>query len=126
MTSPRPQVSNATARRLFQLVEPIAVVTYLAPEPTEAVVALGAGTMWDAYFAPGPRAGPSTPQCGRCPCPPSRWRGSGTPTCCASTTATATSPRSEAHVLHALAKGMPAEQFGRDRWKAIRLIGDDD
>ena len=74
MTSPRPQVSNATARRLFQLVEPIAVVTYLAPEPTEAVMALGAGTMWDAYFAPGPRAGPSTPQCGRCPCPclPSR------------------------------------------------------
>ena len=69
MTSPRPQVSNATARRLFQLVEPIAVVTYLAPEPTGAVMALGAGTMWDAYFAPGPRAGPSTPQCGRCPCP---------------------------------------------------------
>ena len=32
----------------------------------------------------------------------------------------------EAHVLHALAKGMPAEQFGRDGWKAIRLIGDDD
>jgi hypothetical protein len=58
VTSPRPRVSNATARRLFQLVEPIAVVTYLAPEPTEAVMALGAGTMWDAYFAPGPRAGP--------------------------------------------------------------------
>jgi hypothetical protein len=32
----------------------------------------------------------------------------------------------EAHVLHALAKGMPAEQFGRGGWKAIRLIGDDD
>ena len=32
----------------------------------------------------------------------------------------------EAHLLHALAKGMPAEQFGRDGWKAIRLIGDDD
>jgi hypothetical protein len=52
VTSPRPQVSNATARRLFQLVEPIAVVTYLAPEPTEAVMALGAGTMWDAYSRP--------------------------------------------------------------------------
>jgi hypothetical protein len=38
-------VSNATtARRLLELVEPIAVVTYLAPEPTEAVMALGAGT----------------------------------------------------------------------------------
>ena len=49
MTSPRPPVSNATtARRLFELVEPIAVVTYLAPEPTDAVMALGAGTTWDA------------------------------------------------------------------------------
>src|SRR3954462_6284472 len=47
--SPRPPVSNATtARRLFERVEPIAVVTYLAPEPTEAVMALGAGTTWDA------------------------------------------------------------------------------
>ena len=52
MTSPRPPVSNATtARRLFESVEPIAVVTYLAPEPTEAVMALGAGTTWDASFA---------------------------------------------------------------------------
>ena len=57
MTS-RPQVSNATARRLFPLVEPIAVVTYLAPEPTEAVMALDAGT-WDAYFAG--RADPAGP-----------------------------------------------------------------
>ena len=49
MTSPRPPVSNATtARRLLELVEPMAVVTYLAPEPTEAVMALGAGTTWDA------------------------------------------------------------------------------
>ena len=49
MTSPRPPVSNATtARPLLELVEPIAVVTYLAPEPTEAVMALGAGTTWDA------------------------------------------------------------------------------
>ena len=39
------------ARRLFQLVEPIAVVTYMADEPTEAVMALGLPTMWDAYFA---------------------------------------------------------------------------
>ena len=37
-------MSNVTARRLFELVEPIAVVTYMAPEPTKAVMALGAGT----------------------------------------------------------------------------------
>jgi hypothetical protein len=49
VTSPRPPVSNATtARRLFELVEPVAVVTYLAPEPTEAVMARGSGTTWDA------------------------------------------------------------------------------
>jgi hypothetical protein len=48
VTSP---VSSATARRLFQLVEPVAVVTYMAAEPTEAVMALGAGNVWDAYFA---------------------------------------------------------------------------
>jgi hypothetical protein len=38
-------------RRLFDLVEPIAVVTYMADEPTEAVMALGVGNVWDAYFA---------------------------------------------------------------------------
>ena len=116
---------NSIARRLFQLVEPVAVVTYMAHEPTEAVMALGAGNVWDAYFA-GRAAplgrdvppevvhaifynfadgevarhirwmdGPSTQRCGRCQCPRSRWRGSGTgPTCCASTAATGTSPRS--------------------------------
>jgi hypothetical protein len=42
---------GSTARRLFQLVEPIAVVTYMAEEPTEAVMALGLGNVWDAYFA---------------------------------------------------------------------------
>ena len=44
-------MTEVTARRLFQLVEPIAVVTYMADEPTEAVMALGPLTMWDAYFA---------------------------------------------------------------------------
>ncbi len=39
------------ARRLFELVEPVAVVTYMAAEPTEAVMALGLPGMWDAYFA---------------------------------------------------------------------------
>ena len=44
-------MTESTARRLFQLVEPVAVVTYMAHEPTEAVMALGLPTMWDAYFA---------------------------------------------------------------------------
>lgn len=64
------------------------------------------------------QVGPFTPQCGRCPCPPSRWRGSGTataPTCCSSTALAATSPpsrvrASEAHVLHA--RGL----VGDDGW----------
>ena len=33
------------------MTSPRAVVTYLVPEPTEAVMALGAGTTWDARFA---------------------------------------------------------------------------
>lgn len=44
-------MTESVARRLFELVEPVAVVTYLAAEPTEAVMAIGAGDAWDAYFA---------------------------------------------------------------------------
>jgi hypothetical protein len=44
-------MTESMARRLFQLVEPVAVVTYMANEPTEAVMALGLRNMWDAYFA---------------------------------------------------------------------------
>jgi hypothetical protein len=44
-------MTESMARRLFQLVEPVAVVTYMAEEPTAAVMALGPLTMWDAYFA---------------------------------------------------------------------------
>jgi hypothetical protein len=44
-------MTESMARRLFDLVEPVAVVTYMAAEPTEAVMALGLPTMWDAYFA---------------------------------------------------------------------------
>ena len=44
-------MTDSMARRLFHLVEPVALVTYLADEPTEAVMALGLPTMWDAYFA---------------------------------------------------------------------------
>jgi len=39
------------ARQLFELIEPVAVVTYMANEPTEAVMALGLPNVWDAYFA---------------------------------------------------------------------------
>lgn len=44
-------MTDSVARRLFQLVEPVAVVTYMAGEPTEAVMALGLPNVWDAYFA---------------------------------------------------------------------------
>ena len=42
---------ESVARRLFQLVEPVALVTYMADEPTQAVMALGLRNMWGAYFA---------------------------------------------------------------------------
>lgn len=42
---------ESVGRRLFRLVEPVAVVTYMANEPTQAVMALGLDNMWDAYFA---------------------------------------------------------------------------
>ena len=44
-------MSESLARRLFQLVEPVAVVTYMEEEPTAAVMALGLPGVWDAYFA---------------------------------------------------------------------------
>lgn len=44
-------MTPSLARRLFELVEPVALVTYQADEPTEAVMALGFDDMWDAYFA---------------------------------------------------------------------------
>ena len=51
MSTYRRTVPEPLARRLFGLVEPIAVVTYLEEEPTAAVMALGLPGMWDAYFA---------------------------------------------------------------------------
>ena len=39
------------ARRLYRLVEPVPLVTYLADEPTEALMALGFRNVWDCYFA---------------------------------------------------------------------------
>jgi hypothetical protein len=44
-------MTELMARRLFRLVEPVALVTYMAPEPTEALMALGLRNVWDAYFA---------------------------------------------------------------------------
>jgi len=42
---------NSTARRMFDLVEPIGVIPYAANEPNEAMFALGFTNYWDTYFA---------------------------------------------------------------------------
>jgi hypothetical protein len=39
------------ARRLFDLIEPIALVNFASPEPNEAMAALGFRNYWDGYFA---------------------------------------------------------------------------
>ncbi|QJY45466.1 SCO6745 family protein [Pseudonocardia broussonetiae] len=44
-------VPATTARRLFELLEPICLVTYLADESNEELAALGHRTYWDGYFA---------------------------------------------------------------------------
>ncbi|MBA8794523.1 hypothetical protein FHX74_002142 [Friedmanniella endophytica] len=41
----------ATARRMFDLLEPICLVTYMAHESDDALRALGHRTYWDGYFA---------------------------------------------------------------------------
>lgn len=40
-----------TARRLFELFEPIHLVTYMTEEPDEELAALGMRNYWDGYFA---------------------------------------------------------------------------
>ncbi|TWF76435.1 hypothetical protein FHX44_112325 [Pseudonocardia hierapolitana] len=40
-----------TARRMFELLEPICLVTYFADEANEELAALGHRTYWDGYFA---------------------------------------------------------------------------
>ncbi|GAA5174982.1 hypothetical protein GCM10023321_80000 [Pseudonocardia eucalypti] len=40
-----------TARRMFELLEPICLVTYFADESGEELAALGHRTYWDGYFA---------------------------------------------------------------------------
>ncbi len=42
---------NRTARRLFELTEPIGAIPYSAEEPNEAMFALGFRDFWDTYFA---------------------------------------------------------------------------
>ena len=41
----------STARRMFDLAEPIGVIPYSADEPNEAMFALGFTNYWDIYFA---------------------------------------------------------------------------
>ena len=43
--------TNALARRMFELVEPIGVIPYSADEPTEAMFAIRFTNYWDTYFA---------------------------------------------------------------------------
>src|SRR3954469_14125569 len=42
---------NSIARRMFELVGPIGVISYSADEPNEAMCALGLTNNWDTYFA---------------------------------------------------------------------------
>lgn len=42
---------STVARRMFELLEPICLVTYLADECNEEFAALGHRTYWDGYFA---------------------------------------------------------------------------
>lgn len=42
---------NPTARRMFELVEPIGLIPYTADEPNETMFALGFTDYWDIYFA---------------------------------------------------------------------------
>jgi hypothetical protein len=41
----------STGRRMFELLEPICLVTYFADEPNQELAALGHRTYWDGYFA---------------------------------------------------------------------------
>jgi hypothetical protein len=45
------QQQEPVARRLYDLTEPISLVNFFAPEPHEAMAALGFDNYWDGYFA---------------------------------------------------------------------------
>src|SRR6186713_425549 len=54
IAAPLPQeecTMNSTARRMFDLVEPIGVIPYSADDPNEAMFDLGFTNYWDTYFA---------------------------------------------------------------------------
>src|SRR6201994_4376320 len=44
-------ITTTTARRMFELLEPICLVTFMADECNQEMTALGHQTYWDGYFA---------------------------------------------------------------------------
>ncbi len=44
-------MTTTTARRMFDLTEPICLVNFFSDEPNEAMAALGFSNYWDGYFA---------------------------------------------------------------------------
>jgi hypothetical protein len=44
-------INTTTARRMFELLEPICLVTFMADECNQEMAALGHRTYWDGYFA---------------------------------------------------------------------------
>jgi hypothetical protein len=50
-TTAKASVTADTVRRMKGLVDPIHMVSYLSPEPTDALMALGLRNYWDGYFA---------------------------------------------------------------------------
>ncbi|CAM3487496.1 SCO6745 family protein [Nocardioides zeicaulis] len=51
MTHPATQAQAAAARRMFDLTEPVCLVSFFSEEPNDAMAALGFTTYWDGYFA---------------------------------------------------------------------------
>src|SRR6266567_9030393 len=45
------QHPEPVARRLYELTEPISLVSFFSPEPGDSMAALGFGNYWDGYFA---------------------------------------------------------------------------
>src|ERR1700743_1082439 len=44
-------ITTTTARRMFELLEPICLVTFMADECNQEMAALGHRNYWDGYFA---------------------------------------------------------------------------
>src|ERR1700759_4318310 len=44
-------ITTTTGRRMFELLEPICLVTFMADECNQELAALGHQTYWDGYFA---------------------------------------------------------------------------